>query len=170
MSEEQIRRHRQQKDDFFKQHPNSPLTVDLKQDFDALSYFEYNPELIYILVPEPVDGDETVQIMTTTNEIRNYRKHGRITFRVDQTDASLTIYETPHGFFLPFVDTGDETYKAGRYLDLEPRADGAFLIDFNLAYNPYCVYNERYSCPLTPPENRLSVPILAGEKVPEWKK
>ena len=167
MNEEQILRFREQKDAFFKRHSDSPLTTDQRQAFDGLRYFEYNADLVYTLVPEPVEGEETIQIMTTTNEIRNYRRYGRITFHVDDTDASLTIYETPHGYFLPFVDNSDETYGAGRYLDLEPEPDGAFKIDFNLAYNPYCVYNENYSCPLTPLENRLTVPINAGEKVPE---
>ena len=165
MSAEQIHQFRVDKDAFFRQHPNSPLTAEQKVVFDGLRYFEYNPDLVFTLKPEPVAGDETVQIMTTTNEIRIYRRHGRVTFRVDDTDASLTIYETPHGFFLPFVDTNDETYGAGRYLDLEPEADGSFHIDFNLAYNPLCVYNDRYSCPLTPVENRLTVPIRAGEKL-----
>ena len=71
-----------------------------------------------------------------------------------------------HGYFLPFVDSqaGPVTYGAGRYLEPERLEDGKFLVDFNLAYNPYCAYNELYSCPLPPAENRISVPIAAGEK------
>ena len=67
---------------------------------------------------------------------------------------------------MPFADetTGKETYSVGRYLDVDlPEKEDA-VIDFNLAYNPYCAYNFNYSCPLTPEENRLSVPISAGEK------
>ncbi|MFN2197412.1 MAG: DUF1684 domain-containing protein, partial [Anaerolineales bacterium] len=62
---------------------------------------------------------------------------------------------------------GQETYGAGRYLEPEELEDGRFLIDFNLAYNPYCAYNENWSCPLTPFENRLKVPVRAGEKIPQ---
>jgi uncharacterized protein (DUF1684 family) len=70
------------------------------------------------------------------------------------------------GFFLPFVDlSGVETYGAGRYLEPVERPDGRFEVDFNLAYNPYCAYNENWSCPITPAENRLRVPIRAGEMV-----
>ena len=73
-----------------------------------------------------------------------------------------------HGgsFFLPFVDatSGKETYGAGRYLDIELTHDGEIVVDFNYAYNPYCAYNEQWSCPLTPFENRVQVPIRAGEK------
>jgi uncharacterized protein (DUF1684 family) len=86
---------------------------------------------------------------------------------VDGQEAELTIYETEQGYFLPFVDSlaGTETYPAGRYLDPEPLTGNRFLVDFNLAYNPYCAYNEAWSCPLTPFENRLKVPIRAGEKL-----
>jgi uncharacterized protein (DUF1684 family) len=57
-----------------------------------------------------------------------------------------------------------ETYGAGRYLEPERLENGKYLVDFNLAYNPYCAYNDRYSCPLTPFENQIKVPIRAGEK------
>ncbi|MCL4252916.1 MAG: DUF1684 domain-containing protein [Anaerolineae bacterium] len=86
--------------------------------------------------------------------------------------VTLTIYQTPHGFFLPFVDanSGKETYPAGRYIDPVRLPDGRFVVDFNTAYNPYCAYNDRYDCPLTPAENRVTVAILAGEKIPtgDW--
>jgi uncharacterized protein (DUF1684 family) len=92
---------------------------------------------------------------------------GRFGFRVDEEQAELTIYAGEHGYFLPFVDAlaNQETYGAGRYLEPEQLSGNKFLVDFNLAYNPYCAYNERWSCPLTPFENRLKVPIRAGEKM-----
>jgi len=69
---------------------------------------------------------------------------------------------------VPFLDatSGTETYGAGRYLDLEPEPDGTYVLDFNLAYHPYCAYSVEYSCPLTPGENRLPVRIEAGERLP----
>ena len=69
--------------------------------------------------------------------------------------------------FVPFLDatSGHETYGAGRYLDLEPDDDGTYTLDFNLAYHPSCVYDFRFSCPLTPAENRLPVRIEAGERL-----
>jgi uncharacterized protein (DUF1684 family) len=62
--------------------------------------------------------------------------------------------------------TGQETYHAGRYVDLQGPEGGPFVLDFNLAYNPWCAYGaaERYVCPVTPPENRLAVRIEAGER------
>ncbi|MEW5941072.1 MAG: DUF1684 domain-containing protein, partial [Chloroflexota bacterium] len=94
-------------------------------------------------------------------------RYGKLKWTVDGQDAELTIYEADYGFFLPFVDSlaGNETYPAGRYLEPEALGDNRFLVDFNLAYNPYCAYNEAWSCPLTPFENRLKVPIRAGEKL-----
>jgi uncharacterized protein (DUF1684 family) len=78
----------------------------------------------------------------------------------------LTLYSTGHpGYFIPFRDqtSGDTTYGAGRYLDVEPNGDGTVTVDFNYAYNPSCVYSDGYSCPLPPIENWLKVPIEAGE-------
>jgi uncharacterized protein (DUF1684 family) len=71
--------------------------------------------------------------------------------------------------FVPFADatSGSETYGAGRYLDIEREDDGTYTLDFNLAYHPSCVYDARFSCPLTPAENRLRVPIRAGERLAE---
>ena len=79
----------------------------------------------------------------------------------------LTIYEAPHGYFLPFVDSGAgrETYGAGRYLEPEELDGDQFHVDFNLAYNPYCYYSPEYDCPYPPKENRLGLPIRAGERM-----
>jgi hypothetical protein len=106
-------------------------------------------------------------MQTSSGDAQIYFRHSRFRFRVDGQDAELIIYEGPNGFFLPFVDSlaSKETYPAGRYLEPEPLPGGRFLIDFNMAYNPYCAYNENWSCPLTPLENRLKVPIRAGEKL-----
>lgn len=157
---------RQQKDDFFKTHQHSPLPTESRKDFKGLDYYEYNADLNLTVTVTPFEQQESVPIQTTTGEIRQYTRYGNFTFSVDGEDAQLTIYETPHGYFLPFVDSnaGNETYGAGRYLDLERLNDDSFHVDFNLAYNPYCAYNEAYSCPITPAENRLKVPIRAGEK------
>ncbi len=158
---------RAQKDDFFRADFQSPLTPEQRQAFSGLKYFPENPDLRLELMPEPFAQPERVEMQTSTGEIQVYHRHGRIHFDVEGEPATLTIYEGPNGYFLPFVDSlaGEETYPAGRYLEPEPLADGRFLVDFNLAYNPYCAYNDHWSCPLTPSENRLRVPIRAGEKL-----
>jgi len=112
-------------------------------------------------------NQEKIQMQTTTGDIQTYTRYGRFKFNIDGIDAELTIYKDRNSYFLPFVDSqaGKETYPAGRYLEPEPLGNDHFLVDFNLAYNPYCAYNEYWSCPITPLENRLKVPIRAGEKI-----
>ena len=158
---------RQEKDAFFGSHPQSPLTREQKRGFKGLSYFPEDPALRLEVTVEEFNPKETVTIQTSTGDTQTYQKHGKFRFTVEGQTAELTLYSGEHGFFLPFVDSlaGTETYGAGRYLEPEPAGGGKFLVDFNLTYNPYCAYNENYSCPLTPRENRLKAPIRAGEKV-----
>jgi uncharacterized protein (DUF1684 family) len=158
---------RAQKDAFFKTHPQSPLTAEQRAKFTGLRYFPENPQLRLVLPLEAFAEQDTVMMQTSTGDERAYTRHGRLHFTVDGQDVALTVYaDVVSGtFFLPFVDAlrGRETYGAGRYLDLELLADGHFLVDFNGAYNPYCAYNDDWSCPLTPLENWLPVAICAGE-------
>ncbi len=158
---------RVQKDEFFRSHPQSPLTPEQQAEFQGLSYFPEKPELRIEAEVQPFPEQDEIVMQTSTGDARRYRRYGRFQFTVDGQPASLTIFADGHGFFLPFVDAlaGKETYGAGRYLEPQPLHDGTFLVDFNLAYNPYCAYNEQWSCPITPFENRLPVPIRAGEKL-----
>ncbi len=158
---------RAEKDDFFRSNPQSPLTAAQKRDFHGLNYFPENPGLRLEVTAEELPAKERIEMQTSTGDVQEYFRHSRVRFPADGQEAELTIYEGEYGFFLPFVDSlaGKETYPAGRYLEPEPLPDGRFLIDFNMAYNPYCAYNEHWSCPLTPFENRLKLPIRAGEKI-----
>jgi uncharacterized protein len=158
---------RVEKDDFFKHHPQSPLTREQKQDFQGLQYFPENDSLRLEVQVERLFDQQPMQMQTSTGGVQTYVRHSRFKFEVDGQEAELTIYQNEDGYFLPFVDSlaGQETYPAGRYLEPEELHGNRFLIDFNLAYNPYCAYNEMWSCPITPAENRLKVPIRAGEKM-----
>jgi uncharacterized protein (DUF1684 family) len=158
---------RAEKDRFFATHPQSPLTHEQRHDFNGLEYFPENEDLRLEVEVEKLPEREQILMQTSTGDVQEFIRYGKLQFWVEGEEAELTIYANQHGFFLPFVDSlaGVETYPAGRYLDPEPLDDGRFLIDFNLAYNPYCAYNELYSCPLPPAENRLKVPIRAGEKI-----
>jgi uncharacterized protein (DUF1684 family) len=158
---------RKDKDDFFAHHPESPLTPEQKRDFQGLDYFPENHDLRLEVKVEPYPQPEPVHMQTSTGELQAYTRFGKFSFQVDGGPVELTIYHNQYGYFLPFVDAsaGKETYPAGRYLEPEPLPDGKFSVDFNLAYNPYCAYNDQWSCPLTPAENRLKVAIHAGEKL-----
>ena len=163
---DQLVEFRRQKDHFFESDAHSPLTPEQKQTFTGLHYFEGNPALQLDVNIERFDPVDHVQIQTNTGAVQTYERYGRFRFTVEGETAELTVFRNEHGDFLPFADSlaGDETYGAGRYLEPEDVGDDRLLVDFNLAYNPYCAYNEKWSCPITPAENRLKVPIRAGEK------
>lgn len=158
---------RAEKDEFFGNHPQSPLTPEQKHDFKGLNYFPENEDLRLEVQVEPLNDPNPMKMQTSTGSVQEYSRFGKFKFQVDGQAVELTIYESEHGFFLPFVDAlaGKETYPAGRYLEPEPLPGNRFLVDFNIAYNPYCAYNEMWSCPITPVENRLKVPVRAGEKL-----
>lgn len=157
---------RAEKDDFFKHHPQSPLTPEQRRGFTGLQYFPENNALRLEVQVERLFDQQPMQMQTSTGGVQVYVRYGRFKFQVDGEPAELTIYQNESGYFLPFVDSlaGKETYPAGRYLEPETLPGNRFLVDFNIAYNPYCAYNEMWSCPITPAENRLKVPIRAGEK------
>ena len=158
---------RAQKDEFFAHHPQSPLTPDQRNGFPGLNYYPENDALRLEVNVERFTDQKPMQMQTSTGGVQTYLRFGRFQFQSEGQPAELTVYQSEHGFFLPFVDSlsGEETYPAGRYLEPEPLPGDRFLVDFNLAYNPYCAYNEMWSCPITPAENRLKVPIRAGEKL-----
>jgi uncharacterized protein (DUF1684 family) len=158
---------RASKDEFFVRHPQSPLTSEQKQNFHGLNYFDENKDLQMEVHVDKFPEQKQIVIQTSTGQSQPYTRYGKFKFSVDGQEVELTLYSSDHGFFLPFADSlaGEETYPAGRYLEPDPLPGDRFLVDFNMAYNPYCAYNEIWSCPLTPPENRLNVPIRAGEKM-----
>jgi len=163
----ELERFRAQKDQFFRSHPHSPLLPEQQRSFSGLQYYPENPELRFETTIEPFAEQATVVMPTSTGEQRTYRRYGRFRFTIAGQPVQLTVYADDHTYFLPFADAsaGSETYGAGRYLEPQPLGNNRFQIDFNLAYNPYCAYNDQWSCPITPAENRLSVPIRAGEKL-----
>lgn len=157
---------RKDKDAFFKDDYQSPLTAEEKRIFDGLHYFPENPALRLELPLEKAAEQKTVVLQTSTGEAREYLHAGQVRFTVDGQEATLQVFLDDYGYFLPFVDATapDESYGAGRYLEPHDLGNGSLGVDFNLAYNPYCAYNERWSCPIPPRENRLKVRIEAGEK------
>ena len=162
---------RASKDAFFHDHPRSPLTTEQRASFEGLAYFPEDEGFV-MRVPLETDGidrDEPIAMQTTTGGQQVYRRAGFVRFEVDGEPAQVTLFASPgmHELFLPFRDrtSGSETYGAGRYLEVEPPdPDGEVVVDFNLAYNPYCAYNPEWSCPIPPGENWLAVPIRSGER------
>lgn len=171
-----LERHREQKDEFFAEHPHSPIPQDHREGFDGLSYFEPDPALRFERSLHEHDETESVTVETTTEGAREYLRWGEFRFEIDGSEQTLQAYKADpeeDRLWVPFRDatSGEATYGAGRYLDLEAdehrTADGEWVLDFNLAYNPYCAYSDAYECPLIPMENWLDVAIEAGEKTYE---
>jgi uncharacterized protein (DUF1684 family) len=158
---------RDEKDYHFRNDPYSPIPWEEREAFKGLSYFPPNLDL-RLTIPLEREAPEPIQFQTTTGAMRHYDRIGTLGFTVEGEAVTLALYEAEPGeFFLPFRDatSGTETYGAGRYLEPIEIERGTFLVDFNLAYSPYCAYAEEYSCPLPPIENWLKVPIRAGETV-----
>ena len=168
--------YRADKDEYFRRGQGSPVPAAEREAFTGLPYFEVDEALrLEGLTLEPYAGAEptSFQIPTSDGKLRDAARAGTFQFDLGGTRHRLTGYRFAEGaddsVFLPFLDatSGSETYGAGRYLDLYPEDDGTYTIDFNLAYHPSCVYDPRFSCPLTPAENRLPIRIEAGERLPE---
>jgi uncharacterized protein (DUF1684 family) len=171
-----VRAYRADKDQAYRTSPHSPVPDSQRAAFAGVPYFEVDEDLVFEeLALGPYTGTEPMsfQIPTSDGRLRPAERAGEFRFEVAGTPCRLTAYrlEGDQGgsLFVPFLDgtTGVESYGAGRYLDLDPEDDGSYVLDFNLAYHPSCVYDPRFSCPLTPAENRLPVRIEAGERLPE---
>jgi uncharacterized protein len=169
-----VRAFRADKDEYFRSSPGSPIAEADRAEFKGLPYFDIDEGLRFDGLPlERYGGSEPTSfaIPTSDGKLRPAERAGTFRFAVGSVPSGLTAYtfqNDPSGsVFVPFLDgtSGTESYGAGRYLDLEPDADGTYTLDFNLAYHPSCVYDAKFSCPLTPPENRLAVRIEAGERL-----
>jgi uncharacterized protein len=172
--EDAVAAFRADKDAYFKTAAGSPIPAADRDAFAGLAYYPVDEAFLIDDLPLlPYPGSEPVrfEIPTTDGRLRPAERAGVFRFQIDGTDCSLTAYTFADGsgdsLFVPFIDltSGSETYGAGRYLDLEAQDDGTYSLDFNLAYHPSCVYDPKYSCPLTPAENRLPVRVEAGERL-----
>jgi len=169
----EIERLRQEKDRFFAESFESPIPPEDRPRFTGLDYFPPDPEYRFEL--ELLEHAERtwVKIAYSGGEVKEFLRRGEFRFRVEGKEVVLQAYQAnpqEDTLFVPFRDAtcGKETYGAGRYLDLHPGrhllGHGKWVLDFNLAYNPWCAYSEAYTCPFIPTENWLEVAILAGEK------
>ncbi len=166
---------RKEKDEWMRSNPDSPIPHEIRHRMNGLEYFP--PDFIYrFKVKLAAHAKQERVVMTTSKgQQREFLRYGRFEFEIDGTKQTLQAYRSVPSYdnrheeeslFVPFRDatSGKETYGAARYIDLEFSPSGEYILDFNLAYNPYCAYSEDYVCPFPPPENWLKVPILAGEK------
>lgn len=169
-----IQASRAEKDAAFRSGADSPIPAGERAAFSALSYFPIDPHyhVPAFLTTDPNAAQVVITLQTSSDVPRKMRRVGRLGFSLGDSSYTLTAFadlDDPLNkrLFVPFADltAGTETYKGGRYLDLERTPTGIYDLDFNRAYHPYCVYNPTYECPVPPRENRLPVAIRAGEKL-----
>jgi uncharacterized protein (DUF1684 family) len=156
----------------FMRSAESPVPQEKRGSFPPLAYFPIDPAYRVPASLSVARGNDVLQIPTSTGQRRDMRRIGTLRFILQNRELTLTAFMDANEndmrrLFVPFGDltNGPETYPGGRYLDLERTASGAYDLDFNRAYHPFCVYNPAYDCPYPPRENRLPIPLRAGEKL-----
>jgi uncharacterized protein (DUF1684 family) len=165
----------------FREHPQSPVPRAERATFEA-HHFEHDPGLRFTVAivpaPPPAPGAFALELPNSGADTLAFSRLGRVDLPLPAGPRSLSVFWMAGyagGLFIPFRDatSGGETYAAGRYLvdgaksaDLggDPAA-GTMVVDFNFAYQPSCAFDPRWACPLAPPENRLDLPIRAGERL-----
>lgn len=161
--------------DRFMRSSESPLPEDKRANFPPLSYFPIDAAYRVPASLTVAPGSDVLELSTSTGLRRKMRRIGTLRFTLQAKELTLTAFidateNDMRKLFVPFGDltNGNETYPGGRYLDLDRTATGIYDLDFNRAFNPFCVFNEKYDCPLPPRENRLQVPIRSGERLGKW--
>ena len=170
-----IQKHRDELHHEFLDTAETPLTDEGLEIFNGLDYFKidslYRVSAILLRTPD----EKIFEMQTSTDRLPEYLKYGSAEFSLNGKKLKLNVYqnvklanneEYKDYLFIPFRDftSGETTYGGGRYIETEIPKGDILIIDFNKAFNPYCAYNHKYSCPIPPLENTLEIAIKAGEK------
>ena len=167
--------HQKQQNSFFKDASKSPLKPKDLKTFDGLDFFPIDSLFVVEAQLKRTPNTSYFDMKTTTDRVTKERVFGILSFMINNKSYALNVYQAAPDpdsktesdyLFLPFLDAtnGIETYGGGRYIDLSIPDGKLLTIDFNTAYNPYCAYNEKFSCPIVPRENYLPLKINAGVK------
>jgi|SRR6218665_459293 len=159
----------------FASKEKSPLTEKDLKEFKTLDFFAADPDFFVLANFKRTKKEKPFKMKTSTDRLPVYVKYGELEFELKGRNFKLNVYQNieltkKKGFedylFLPFSDltSGKETYIGGRYIDVKIPKGDTMVVDFNTAYNPYCAYNHKYSCPIVPLENDLDIEIKAGVK------
>lgn len=155
----------------FKDASKSPLKPEDIKTFKGLSFFPVDSSFVVVSKLKRTNTSDFFEMKTSTSRLSKERVFGILSFTIKGLNYNLKVYQSESSvlessdyLFLPYLDAtnGITTYGGGRYLDLKIPEGDSILLDFNKSYNPYCVYNERYSCPIVPKENHLPIKVDAG--------
>jgi uncharacterized protein len=169
------------REELFRGHPQSPVPPERRSEFRAL-HWPYDPalrfELPVGLAPPAAPSAPALELPNSGADVLSFSRIGSVEVPFAAGSRPLAIFWMAGyagGLFLPFRDgtNGAETYGAGRYLlDGAKSADlggdrerGTLVLDFNFAFQPSCAFDPKWACPLAPPENRLDLPVRAGERI-----
>ncbi len=173
LEEQRVLDWRKERDAFFRNHPRSPLLPHDRRSFKGLKYYPFNPQYVFSGKIERFifninNPRYYATFLTNKGTNKRYLSYGQFRFTLEGKEYVIEIYKSilSDYLFIPFKDktNGKETYEGGRYLDAEVLPDYQMLLDFNMAYNPTCAYNEKFVCVLPPRENMLPIEIRTGEK------
>jgi uncharacterized protein (DUF1684 family) len=160
------------KDQFMRESPDSPVPAAQRANFPPLAYFPVTLEYRVPAALTVAPSNTMLEIPSSNGKPRPHRRVGTLEFSLKGQSLTLTAFvevgqEDMRHLFVPFGDltNGTETYPGGRYLELERTATGIYDLDFNRAFHPFCYYNPEFDCPYPPRENRLALPVRAGEKM-----
>ncbi len=159
----------------FKDAAKSPLTDADRKTFRSLDFFKFDSAYVVTAAFKRTPDEAPFKMKTTTDRLVDYVKYGEVDFTIKGEALKLNVYQDldmvkelgeEDALFLPFMDNtnGEESYKGGRYVNVKLPKNNQMDINFNEAYNPYCAYNKKYSCPIVPTANILYTRIEAGEK------
>lgn len=170
-----VKKERTEKDKEFLNEADSPLDSIKKKKFRGLNYYRIDQKWKVTARLERYPDPDTIKMRTITERLPLYLVYGKANFIIEGKEFALTIYRnvglmTKPGYedylFVPFRDatSGLKSYGGGRYIDARIIEGDQIIIGFNKAYNPYCVYSKKYSCPIPPSENYLELMVKAGER------
>jgi len=171
--EQRVKEWRKERDQFFKTHDRSPLSSSDKKNFNGLKYYPFNPQYVFYGEIERFifhinNPRYYATFLTNKGTNKRYVRYGKFHFMINGKKYTVEIYKSilSDTLFIPFKDktNGKETYEGGRYIDSEILPGYKMILDFNMAYHPSCVYNDKFVCILPPQENVLDISIRAGEK------
>jgi hypothetical protein len=173
LQEQRVLKWRKERDAFFKNHQRSPLLPQDKRHFKGLKYYPFDPRYVLSGKIERFifhinNPKYYATFLTNKGTNKRYLRYGKFHFTLNGKEYTIEIYKSilSDYLFIPFKDKTNEkeTYGGGRYIDAEILPDYKMVLDFNMAYNPSCAYNEKFVCVLPPRENMLDIEIRAGEK------
>lgn len=156
---------------FFKDATTSPLKDKDRKHFEGLEFFKFDSSYVVAASLKRTPEAKPFQMKTSTKRLPVYKIYGELNFKIKGKPFILNIYQNVESedkdyLFLPFLDdtNGETSYSGGRYIETSIPEGNTITIDFNEAFNPYCAYNDKYSCPIVPRVNYLPIKIEAGVK------